>query len=205
LDLTALHLWAHPDGDLYWWISRGYEDASGAGLVMPGFADVLSDDERWNLIDYLHAHAAGAEVPASGQWPIAVPAPEIDVSCAAGEASLSSLRGRVVRLLATDGPVVIPPGSAATTVLLSRLPLAPGPEACIGHDADAWRAFAIIAGLPSDALAGSQFLIDPQGWLRRLWTRGEGPAEPTPAELAAAVDDVSRHPVPQAMPGGHHH
>jgi mono/diheme cytochrome c family protein len=38
----------HPDGQLYEWISNGF-----AGSVMPAFRGVLSEDQRWHLVNYI--------------------------------------------------------------------------------------------------------------------------------------------------------
>jgi putative copper resistance protein D len=53
-DLTEPHLFAHKAGDIFWWVSNGRDSG-----VMPGFADKLSPDQRWNLINFLLARAAG--------------------------------------------------------------------------------------------------------------------------------------------------
>jgi putative copper resistance protein D len=53
-DLTAPHLFAHSEGDLFWWISHG----KGNG-AMPGFAGTLSPADRWDLINFIRARAAG--------------------------------------------------------------------------------------------------------------------------------------------------
>jgi putative copper resistance protein D len=53
-DLTAPHLFAHTDGDLFWWVSHGKADGA-----MPGFAAVLSAADRWNVINFVRARAAG--------------------------------------------------------------------------------------------------------------------------------------------------
>ncbi len=50
-DLTGDHVYSHRDGDLFWWITNGIDDG------MPGFADVLDEDARWNLIDFIRANA----------------------------------------------------------------------------------------------------------------------------------------------------
>jgi copper resistance protein D len=52
-DLVQSHLFAHTVGDLYWWIGHGL------GGVMPGFAGVLTPTERWNVIHFIRARAAG--------------------------------------------------------------------------------------------------------------------------------------------------
>jgi putative copper export protein/mono/diheme cytochrome c family protein len=53
-DLTAGHLWDHSDGELFWWLSAGIHGPDGAP-VMPGFAAVLSEQDRWALIDLIRS------------------------------------------------------------------------------------------------------------------------------------------------------
>jgi mono/diheme cytochrome c family protein/uncharacterized membrane protein len=48
-DLTAAHVDAHTDGDLYWWIAHGISPA------MPGFNDTLSDQQIWDVINYVRS------------------------------------------------------------------------------------------------------------------------------------------------------
>ena len=53
-DLSAPHTALHTPGDLYWWITHGIQ-ASG----MPAFDDVLTNDDRWDIINFLGAFAVG--------------------------------------------------------------------------------------------------------------------------------------------------
>jgi copper resistance protein D len=53
-DLTAPHARDHTAGDMFWWISQGIP-ASG----MPGFSRGLAEDERWDLVNFIHTLAAG--------------------------------------------------------------------------------------------------------------------------------------------------
>jgi putative copper export protein/mono/diheme cytochrome c family protein len=53
-DLSAPHTALHTPGDLYWWITHGIR-ASG----MPAFGDVLTDADRWDIINFLGAFAVG--------------------------------------------------------------------------------------------------------------------------------------------------
>ncbi len=53
-DLTESHLFAHKVGEMFWWVSNGRDNG-----VMPGFADKLNPDQRWDLINFLLARAAG--------------------------------------------------------------------------------------------------------------------------------------------------
>ena len=55
-DLTEEHLFAHSVGDLFWWISYGR-----ANGVMPGFSGKLTPDQRWDLINFILARAAGVQ------------------------------------------------------------------------------------------------------------------------------------------------
>jgi putative copper export protein/mono/diheme cytochrome c family protein/peroxiredoxin len=49
-DLTARHATDHTAGDLYWWLSHGVR-----GSAMPGFKESLTEDERWDVINFLRA------------------------------------------------------------------------------------------------------------------------------------------------------
>lgn len=60
-DLTEEHLFAHKVGEMYWWISYGRDNG-----VMPGFADKLTPDQRWDLINFLLARAAGDNTQQTG-------------------------------------------------------------------------------------------------------------------------------------------
>ncbi|HUZ91337.1 MAG TPA: CopD family protein, partial [Methylocella sp.] len=53
-DLSAPHTALHTGGDLYWWITHGI-----TGSPMPAFADVLTDDQRWDIINFLGAFSIG--------------------------------------------------------------------------------------------------------------------------------------------------
>src|SRR5581483_3060281 len=46
-DLTAEHIFGHPDGDLFWWIRHGMD-----GGIMPGFAPSIDDRATWDLINF---------------------------------------------------------------------------------------------------------------------------------------------------------
>lgn len=61
-DLTAAHLWDHADGELFWWLSNGMPGPDGK-LVMPGFADRLSEADRWALIDVIRARNPNKGMP----------------------------------------------------------------------------------------------------------------------------------------------
>jgi mono/diheme cytochrome c family protein len=59
-DLLLPHLFAHTVGDLYWWIGHGL------GGCMPPFASVLTPTQRWDVIHFIRARAAGVQTAAVG-------------------------------------------------------------------------------------------------------------------------------------------
>lgn len=55
-NLTEPHVQWHTHGDLYWWITNGM-----ASSDMPGFSKQMTDDERWQLLNFLTAMSLGYE------------------------------------------------------------------------------------------------------------------------------------------------
>jgi putative copper export protein len=53
-DLTAAHVLDHSEGDIFWWLSSGIPESG-----MPGFAGVLSDDRRWDLVNFVRTLPVG--------------------------------------------------------------------------------------------------------------------------------------------------
>jgi putative copper resistance protein D len=98
-DFRAAHTLHHTAGDLYWWISHGIPDAG-----MPGFAHQLSEDQRWDLVNYVRALAAahlarqlGPHIEPGAPWVVAP-----DATFAVGPTparSLREYRGRKLVLL----------------------------------------------------------------------------------------------------------
>ncbi len=44
------HVTQHTEGQLYWWISKGFP-----GSAMPAWEDRLSEEDRWNVLNYIVA------------------------------------------------------------------------------------------------------------------------------------------------------
>ncbi len=55
-DLTAPHTALHTAGDLFWWLTHGIP-----GTLMPGFQGDLTDQDRWDLINFLRALSAAEQ------------------------------------------------------------------------------------------------------------------------------------------------
>lgn len=52
--LTEPHTSQHTVGDFYYWITIGFSE-----FGMPGFGGQLSEDDRWDLVNFLHANGRG--------------------------------------------------------------------------------------------------------------------------------------------------
>ncbi len=195
-DLTQEHLWAHSDGELYWWLSHGIVSAEGE-VAMPGFSGTLSDRQIWDLIDYVRANNAGVTQRVTGAWTPPLQAPGLDATCADGRTLTSrELRGHVVRVVFGPG---LPPDAPAATILLP--PHAPE-GGCVAQDPAVARAYAIVAGLPDGPPAGTEILIDANGWLRAVLTPGDE------GDLAAEIKRLAGAPLPpgaDGMEAMHHH
>ena len=210
-DLTAEHLWAHSDGELFWYISHGFEAPEG-GVTMPGFDGKLSSEARWDLIDYLRAHNAGEGMRTTDKWPHPLPVPQFDATCPDGRTiNLDDLRGRVLRIVAVfdnDAATVSAPpaGTEITTIILTDKPTTRSKStACVAIEPETWPAFAILLGVPSDALAGKQVLVDQNGWLRTQWQPGNPGDWTNPQALAAAIREIVTHPIGDTVSRHAHH
>jgi putative copper export protein/mono/diheme cytochrome c family protein len=209
-DLTAEHLWSHSEGDLFWYLSHGIDRSEG-GQSMPGFAGKLSSEARWQLIDFLRARNAGEGMRVAGKWLHPLPVPQFDADCADGRAiNMDDLRGRVLRFVAapTEGRTPAVTDAGVTTIILAGKQLIrPEGATCVANAPETWAAFAIIAGVKQDGLAGAQLLADGNGWLRLLWRPGEPGNRDDPAALAAMIRDIAAHPLPMGAGGvqGHRH
>ena len=203
-DLTAAHLWDHSDGELFWWLSHGIDSPEG-GLSMSGFADRLTEDERWALIDAVRANNAGFSLGAARRWPRPTPAPRFAADCpGGGDVDPGELNGRAARIVVAGSDAAGSPAPGLVTPELVTIVIGAASaagEACVNSDPATLAAYALVAGVAPDALAGTQFLVDPQGWLRAIWRPGDAaPAFPDATGICSAPLDVA--------PGGsqaHHH
>ena len=97
-DLTAQHAADHTAGDLFWWLTRGIP-----GSGMPGFADQLTPEARWDVINFVRALGAAERSrdlgPIATARPAAV-APDFTFTTGVGEGrALRDWRGRGIVLL----------------------------------------------------------------------------------------------------------
>ncbi len=108
---TALHT----GGDLYWWVTHGISPSG-----MPAFADILSDDARWDIINFMGAFSVGYQgrvitpkVVRDRAW---MAPPDFSLTDEAGVTSLDvDFRGKSALLL------VFLPGGAEDEARLEQL------------------------------------------------------------------------------------
>jgi putative copper export protein/mono/diheme cytochrome c family protein len=207
-DLTAEHIYGHSDGDLFWWITNGI------GEAMPPLGAVLDETEPWNVIDFLHTNADARRLSEAAEATgVALPLPEFPVECPDGSSlSTDQLRGNVVHL------VFAGPASAARlrqlagaevdreTTIVVRLEASEPTAFCETRDPDVIAAFALYRG--TDAIDGTEFLVDASGWLRSMWFPGRRPDWEKPEILAGEIAAIRRmpgRPRPSAGAGAHIH
>ena len=213
-DLTAAHLWDHSDGEMFWWLLHGMEAPDGS-QAMPGFAGVLSDEQRWALIDAVRARNAGLALR-SGEWPQPTALPGFSLACPGAAKSwrdlrrdsltTDDLRGRVLYLVA-ERPGAPPPNPAGAGVLPIVLTREEEPDrpACASADPAAWDALAAVTGQSPDKLAGSRVLVDANGWMRAFKAGPDAAAWDDPGAFAAAVKAIAAAPITATGGEGHRH
>jgi len=199
-DLTAGHLWMHSDGELFWWLSHGI-DAPEGGQAMPGFAAMLSEDQHWDLIDYIRAHNAGTTMQSTGSWSPPVRAPELQAICGGRTVTLDDLHGRFVRLV-FGRPMPGNTNPEVVTLLADAGETALPAGACAAGDSSVPHAYAIVSGIPEHDLPGTQFLIDGEGWLRAIERPGDPKDWNNPQALAAELNDLKAHPIAMGVGNG---
>jgi putative copper resistance protein D len=217
-DLTAPHLFAHTPGDLFWWVSHGRDDG-----VMPGFAAVMSPAERWDVINFVRARAAGVlsrrlgpQVSSAATAPI----PDFAFESAGAQQTLS-------RVLAA-GPVLLvlfsqPPAAArlaqlaamreqlGTALRIVAVDLGPRPRpgeaetasTLAGVSAEVAASLALFRS-PEDG-GETLLLLDRSGDPRARWTQGGPGSLPTATTLVADAARVARFPAAAASHAGHVH
>lgn len=205
-NLTQDHVWGHADGELFWWLTTGIEDPRH-GMLMPPFEAVLSEDDRWAVIDFIHAQLAGTTMAENGHWSVPVAAPALAAVCQDGrDMDLRALRGKFVRLIAVGAnaqPGADPGATAIPVIQLAR----PGSElaGCVAEGDAIWSAYALLAHVAPEQLAGTQFLVDPDGWLRWVFAPEQAAALAMPGALQRALDEIAAHPLAAGARAGHQH
>ena len=198
-DLTAPHANVHTAGDLFWWLSYGVK-----ATAMPGFSHSLSEEERWDLINFLRALSSGerarnlAPVIENEPWLVA---PDFTYGTNTGETKMlqdhrgskivllilldlqgtkermQELASALSRLQSAGVEVIIVPNLIDYLFVADKLPGFIVTEG-IREISETYKLFA--RSFADEALiAGArhvEFLIDRQGYIRARWLPAEGDA-----------------------------
>ncbi|MFM9923771.1 cytochrome c [Variovorax sp. H27-G14] len=179
-DLAGPLLWRRADGDVLWHVLNGMRDRRNGRETetMPAFGHVLRDGDAWALIDFMKAQGAGESLRAAGLWTQPIAPPDVAVQCK-GKAPrmLSSWRGQRMRIVAAGGDGLLEDPRMVTVYLQPVQAVQAGTAAagtgdCIADSPAAWAAFSLVAA--TDKLAGTQLIVDRDGWLRARGEPGKG-------------------------------
>ena len=208
-DLTAEHIYGHPDGDIFWWITHGKNG------LMPAFGDALDKNARWNLIDFIHANADAVRLrAAAGQvTTLGYPVPAFSIECPDGSVlSINELKGQVLHLViagaqATDRLRALARFEANDVKRILVAPSSPSRTAstCIASDSDVLQVLALYRGASSDISLVTEWLVDAAGSLRAIWYPGNGESWNVSATLKHRLDDIKHIPAVARAAGGHVH
>jgi len=208
-DLTADHIYAHLDGDMFWWIGNGL------GGVMPAFGATLDAQARWQLIDFIHANADAVRLRAADGRVTATgyPVPRFSAECPDGSVvATDQLKGQALHIVFADGD------AAAAAQRLEKdpqgvLPILvaahPGKLArvCVARAPEALRLGRFYAQQTGQGPAASEWLVDAQGLLRALWSPEHGQPLTGAAVLGQRLQDIAQpaNPIRGLAGSAHHH
>jgi putative copper resistance protein D len=215
-DLARQHVGHHSDGTFFWWISHGKgKDA------MPAFADLLDEQQRWELVGFLHAQFDAETAQQFGPHidpALRVPAPDFTYERGGGgQQTLSMLREAWSVLLV----LYTLPGSEARLKSLAKaakqldlgglrvvaVPVGVGLEKgpiFTPSDPDLVAAYELFRSRSGEETAPAEHLeyfIDAWGYLRARFTLADAP---TPQQLVAMMEAVDREPSPPPVGAGAH-
>lgn len=220
-DLRAPHTAQHTAGDLFWWLTNGIPAAG-----MPGFGARLTEEQRWDVINFLRALSAGYAARGMGstvepdrRWLVAP-----DFTFAVGPTpprALKEYRGRVVLVVLYHLPPSRPRMSqlagregtlAALGIEVIAVPTDAAPDAIRRLGAEPRVLFPVVTeGAEAIVTAyrlfaaspHAEFLIDRQGYIRAIAQSGGEAAELEP--LLAQIQELNQEKAPAEAPAEHVH
>jgi putative copper resistance protein D len=220
-DLTEPHLFAHSPGDLFWWVGHGRDDG-----VMPGFAGVLSPSQRWDVVNFIRARAAGVLACEIGPEVTTSTAPQIP-DFAFEAAGMQQTLGQTLEtgpvllvLFAPDAPL------ARLRQLAAELPqhgaaglqlIAVGLRRSAEEPPNGAQAEPFVVGVSSEVIdvlalfrtpddgGETELLLDRAGNVRARWTAAMPGGLAAPAILTAAAQRVSQTAVAAPSHVAHPH
>jgi putative copper resistance protein D len=216
-DLRAHHAALHTAGDLFWWITHGRRH-------MPAFGERLDVEQRWDLVNFIRALAAGDTARAltpviQPERPLVVapdfvfavgPTPPralkdfrgrrsvlvVLYTLPASRARLAALAARYDALVPLGVEIVAVPTDAARDAIKQ---LGAEPRILFPVVTDGAAEIAATYGLFARG-PHAEFLVDRQGYLRAIDTRGLDTET-----LVANAEALSRERIVAAPPAEHVH
>ena len=215
-DLTEPHLFSHNVGDLYWWIGHGI------GGVMPAFDGRLTPTDRWNVINFIRAHAAGVFAESVGAEVTSAAAPQV-LDFAFETNGVQNTLSQTLQ----NGPVLLvlyaqPAPETRLRQLASAQPrlaaggltvIAVGPnETGSSSRGEAKLPYAVVPADVVEALAlfrsardggETELMLDRNGNIRARWTASGPRSLARPSTLVADAQRAARFAVAAANHAGH--
>ena len=184
---------------------------------MPAFADVLSPNQRWDVINFIRARAAGALAGRVGPEVITTAAPEVpDFAFEAGGVQ------QTLRQTLEKGPVLLvlftPPAPlarlrrlAAAGLRVIAVGLSPaseisseeGPQLVVGVSREVIAALALFRA--DDDGGETELLLDRAGGIRARWTPAMPGGLAALDRLAVQAEHIARIAVATPVHAGHSH
>lgn len=213
-DLTESHLFAHKAGDIFWWVSNGSDNH-----VMPGFAAKLTSDQRWDLINFVFARAAGIiadQATSHISTAAAPPLPDFAYEQSGAQNTLSqtsktgpvlivlyAARVPLARLeqLAGSGQRL---SGAGLHIIAVRLDSSAGKAPFEVDVSDDVRAMLDLFRTSTDG-GETELMLDRNGSVRARWTASKNGGLADTATLLSDTVLVARIPVAAANHAGHAH
>lgn len=208
-NLNGSLLWKRLEGELFWRVRRGMQSAAGV-QTMPAFAD-LTDEQVWQVLDYLQAHAAGQLLRDTGAWAQPVRMPQARVHCRnTGATSVRQLQGQRLRVVLGGNEDTLPPDDPRLVTLWVPAQAVAGDPAdraeCVVQDPQALPVLAWVLGQAADdskGPQGSQMLVDRNGWLRARAAPGQGgwSEDDLVCRASVSANSMLTRPAASAQPG----
>ncbi|PYM09114.1 MAG: hypothetical protein DMD82_00960 [Candidatus Rokuibacteriota bacterium] len=226
-DVTGANVARHTAGDLFWWLTHGIP-----GTRMPGFGARLSEEARWDLVNFLRASSAAEQAGTLG--PVVDPsrarivAPDFSYAVGPSPAhSLRELRGRrlvllVLFTLPESRPRIAQIARAYEALVVMgaeviAVPMRPTRDIIKRLGADPRIFFPVVTeGAPEIVRTYGlfrsadgrpphvEFLIDREGYLRARLTPAPG-STPGLSPLLAELQRLNEEPQTAAPPDEHVH
>jgi putative copper resistance protein D len=211
-DLTEPHIFAHSAGDLFWWVGHGMDEG-----VMPGFAKVLSRNQRWDVVNFIRARAAGALAMRVGpevRAAAALEVPDFAFESAGVQQTLRQTleKGPVLLVLFTPpAPLARLRELAAARLRVIAVGLSPASEASpeeglplvVGVSPEVIAALALFRA--DDDGGETELLLDRAGGIRARWTRNMPDGLAAPDALVVQAEHIARIAVAAPTHAGHTH